>query len=393
VRLLHLTNACLTDGDHATLFVHTGEGRSFAAAKVTAASQNAKLDLQFDIVLGGTAAVEAVDGALDLVMYMEDDVEEKKGAKRPPTGTGTGLTTSNSPEAQRVVVASDAARPEAMGKEPEVQERGEASKPHEANKLEEPGKRSGELAKRKGSKKKAQAEASSEPGTTEQKSKESQTQTSNQAPKMLEASKPEEPAKKTETKAYNPLKPEAAAAEQQAKLKAAEQLAKDIPAFVAAAKFAGARQGMVFKKGPQGVGYYKDSHVSTANGGTKRKAEEPTDAPPAKRQGTLPGGLKYETLRAAGKEGPKAKRGRTVQVRYEGRLASNGKRFDKGVIGFRLGAGEVIKGWDIGVDGMQVGERRRLLIPSQLAYGQRGAPPDIPRNAALTFDVELLRVS
>jgi len=80
-----------------------------------------------------------------------------------------------------------------------------------------------------------------------------------------------------------------------------------------------------------------------------------------------------------------------VKVRYDGRLAKNGKRFDKGVINFKLGKGEVIQGWDEGVKGMLRGEQRRLLIPSKMAYGPRGAPPDIPPNADLTFDVELLQ--
>lgn len=59
---------------------------------------------------------------------------------------------------------------------------------------------------------------------------------------------------------------------------------------------------------------------------------------------------------------------------------------------FKLGAGEVIKGWDIGVAGMAVGGERRLTIPASLGYGSKGAPPDIPPNSKLTFDVKLLGV-
>lgn len=84
--------------------------------------------------------------------------------------------------------------------------------------------------------------------------------------------------------------------------------------------------------------------------------------------------------------------GRRVNVRYVGCLASNGRQFDKGQIRFRLGQGEVIKGWDMGVAGMRVREARRLLIPAHLGYGSRGAPPAIPGNAALAFEVELLDV-
>ena len=76
-------------------------------------------------------------------------------------------------------------------------------------------------------------------------------------------------------------------------------------------------------------------------------------------------------------------------MRYRGTLTS-GKQFDAGKIKFRLGAGEVIKGWDLGVAGMRVGGKRKLKIPPPLAYGPRGAPPTIPGNATLLFDVEIL---
>jgi FK506-binding nuclear protein len=96
------------------------------------------------------------------------------------------------------------------------------------------------------------------------------------------------------------------------------------------------------------------------------------------------------TLHQAGK-GAKATAGKKVQVQYRGTL-ENGKQFDAGKINFRLGLGEVIKGWDIGVEGMQVGEKRTLICPSAAAYGKRGAPPDIPPNATLKFEVTLLNV-
>jgi len=118
----------------------------------------------------------------------------------------------------------------------------------------------------------------------------------------------------------------------------------------------------------------------------KAAAKQPAlTAPVARKQ--FPGGLAYEVLKSG--KGPAAAAGRTVQVRYDGRLTS-GKRFDKGVIKFRLGLGEVIQGWDHGVKGMLRGESRRLLIPSKMGYGARGAPPDIPPNADLVFEVELL---
>jgi FK506-binding nuclear protein len=77
-------------------------------------------------------------------------------------------------------------------------------------------------------------------------------------------------------------------------------------------------------------------------------------------------------------------------MRYIGKL-TNGKVFDKNVSGkpfnFRLGAGEVIKGWDQGIVGMKLGGERKLTIPAPLAYGKRGAPPQIPGNATLVFEV------
>lgn len=105
-------------------------------------------------------------------------------------------------------------------------------------------------------------------------------------------------------------------------------------------------------------------------------------------------GVQVEEI-ALGK-GPMAAKGRKVSILYDGRLI-NGKRFDKNdnrkhPFKFRLGVGEVIKGMDRGVEGMRVGGKRRLTIPSKLGYGSQGAPPDIPRNATLIFDIEVLKV-
>lgn len=104
-------------------------------------------------------------------------------------------------------------------------------------------------------------------------------------------------------------------------------------------------------------------------------------------------GVLIEEL-AAG-QGAQARPGRRIRVHYVGKLKSNGKIFDsstKKPFTFRLGAGEVIRGWDIGCDGMLVGGKRRLTIPPQKAYGKAGAPPTIPGNATLVFDVTLLDV-
>jgi peptidylprolyl isomerase len=94
-------------------------------------------------------------------------------------------------------------------------------------------------------------------------------------------------------------------------------------------------------------------------------------------------------------DGPEAVKGETVSVNYRGTLAS-GKEFDssygRGPFSFPLGAGRVIQGWDEGVAGMKVGGKRKLVIPPDLAYGERGAGGVIPANATLTFEVELLKV-
>jgi FKBP-type peptidyl-prolyl cis-trans isomerase len=93
-----------------------------------------------------------------------------------------------------------------------------------------------------------------------------------------------------------------------------------------------------------------------------------------------------------------ARPGDVVRVHYAGRLESNGEEFDNSYkrgepIEFPLGKGRVIRGWDEGVAGMKVGEKRQLLIPSKLGYGEKGTPGGpIPPNANLVFDVELVGI-
>jgi peptidylprolyl isomerase len=94
--------------------------------------------------------------------------------------------------------------------------------------------------------------------------------------------------------------------------------------------------------------------------------------------------------------GAEAKSGNTITVHYVGTL-TNGSKFDSSRdrgqgFTFKLGAGQVIRGWDQGVAGMKVGGVRKLTIPPELGYGSRGFPPVIPANSTLLFEVELLEV-
>jgi peptidylprolyl isomerase len=89
--------------------------------------------------------------------------------------------------------------------------------------------------------------------------------------------------------------------------------------------------------------------------------------------------------------GAVAEKGKTIDVVYKGSL-KDGTVFDSGNISLVLGAGRVIKGWDRGIPGMKVGGKRKLVIPSELAYGSQGSPPKIPPDAELTFEVELMDV-
>merc|ERR1712087_250784 len=96
--------------------------------------------------------------------------------------------------------------------------------------------------------------------------------------------------------------------------------------------------------------------------------------------------LKKEVFRSG--KGPVARFGDLVDVQYVGTLMYSGRMFDRAAsFQFRLGAGEVIKGWDEGLQGMQEGEMIRLTIPPELAYGARSAPPKIPPQATLCFDL------
>jgi FKBP-type peptidyl-prolyl cis-trans isomerase len=130
----------------------------------------------------------------------------------------------------------------------------------------------------------------------------------------------------------------------------------------------------------------------------------PTPTPPSNSEPTPPSssgaqttgsGLQIEVLKTGAGDAVKA--GDVATVHYTGWL-TNGTKFDSSLdrgqpFQFRLGAGMVIAGWDEGVNGMKIGEKRKLTIPANLGYGARGAGDVIPPNATLVFEVELLKIN
>ena len=110
---------------------------------------------------------------------------------------------------------------------------------------------------------------------------------------------------------------------------------------------------------------------------------------------TTASGLKYIDIQPGAGATPQT--GQTLSMNYTGWVQADGSKFDSSLdrgqpFTFALGTGAVIKGWDEGIATMQVGGKRRLIIPPDLAYGQTGRPPKIPQNSTLIFDVELLGI-
>ena len=136
----------------------------------------------------------------------------------------------------------------------------------------------------------------------------------------------------------------------------------------------------------------KDTPTATTVTVVTAPAPAPAPTQEATSVHTLPSGLVYEDLVVG--EGQVAEAGHSATVHYTGWL-TDGTKFDSSLdrgdpFQFSLGAGQVIRGWDEGVQGMRIGGKRKLTIPSELGYGSRGAGGVIPPNATLVFEVELL---
>lgn len=150
------------------------------------------------------------------------------------------------------------------------------------------------------------------------------------------------------------------------------------------AKAASAEQAAPKKKPVEhGASNEKNSAAETS-----ASSSSPSPSPQLKK--SFPSGLRYEILKVGSNKGL-ATRGKGVTVQYYGTLAS-GKKFDSGTFKFTVGAGEVVPGFDKGVEGMMVGEKRRIFIPAKLGYGKKGAGKSIPPNSNLVFEITLVKV-
>jgi FKBP-type peptidyl-prolyl cis-trans isomerase FkpA len=144
--------------------------------------------------------------------------------------------------------------------------------------------------------------------------------------------------------------------------------------------------------------------ANAQEGGAQSQPAAQSGTPAAAPAEAAPQGPQVQVIDTKVGTGQEATIGNTVVVHYTGwfykPLAKNqrGRKFDSSLdrkepLDFRLGAGQVIKGWERGVAGMKVGGKRTLIIPSELGYGKRGAPGgSIPPDSDLIFDVELLEV-
>jgi peptidylprolyl isomerase len=147
------------------------------------------------------------------------------------------------------------------------------------------------------------------------------------------------------------------------------------------------------------AGCGSDDSTTSSSGGEETSSSQQAEAPEKKTKPKVekPSGAPSKKLVTNDLEegsGAEAKAGDAVTVQYVGVNYKTGKEFDSSwsrsePFTFTLGAGEVIPGWDQGIEGMKVGGRRELVIPPQLGYGTAGAPPAIPPNETLIFVVDL----
>lgn len=153
----------------------------------------------------------------------------------------------------------------------------------------------------------------------------------------------------------------------------------------------------VFPHSPKPANMHDDTTASvTPPAGDAASAPQTPPSPAATEPAfIIKNGVNIQTL--AQGSGPAAKAGDKVSVHYTGML-TDGKVFDSSIprgkpFTLTLGAGQVIAGWEVGLEGMQVGEKRKLTIPPNMGYGAQGAGGVIPPNATLVFEVELLAIN
>lgn len=165
--------------------------------------------------------------------------------------------------------------------------------------------------------------------------------------------------------------------------------------FLVVVQFTGSRQeAIAATPSTMSTNVVNDQPIQVAQMPENSDAEPVTPAADAEAVVTTPSGLQYVDQVEGTGAMPQA--GQTVVVHYTGTLI-DGTQFDSSrdrnrPFSFKLGAGQVIRGWDEGLSTMRVGGQRKLIIPPELGYGARGAGGVIPPNATLIFDVELLRI-
>jgi FKBP-type peptidyl-prolyl cis-trans isomerase FkpA len=164
--------------------------------------------------------------------------------------------------------------------------------------------------------------------------------------------------------------------------------------LVALALLVGALSAGCNRSSSESASSTKSDASSTTSAAPSAEATTPSAAPSGATH-TTSSGVQIEDVQLGA--GATAETGKTVSVLYTGRL-TDGTKFDSSAdhgnqpMEFTLGEGRVIKGWEDGIVGMKVGGKRKLTLPPELGYGAQGAPPEIPPNATLVFEVELLAV-